>query len=332
MKPIWRFVSAGLLLAGLGGPVFANDSSAVLGAGGLELVTSPDIVMAREDLFLSPGAVRVNYEFRNESARDITTRIAFPLPELGLVPEQNVALPSPDEENFVNFRVKVDGQPVATALEQRAMTEDGRDVSALLTRLGVPLNARLPGWEEKVRALPDAAWRELVASGLLDGATDPAKRPDYFIPLWSLKATFHWEQTFPAGKTLKVEHSYQPVVGYSFISQGDGVLEELEGPYCLDAAGRAGLKRRLEEQKRRVVNEEGNMPILIVRQVEYVLTTGANWNGPIGQFRLTLDKEKPRSILSLCAEGVKKTGPTTFVVERSNFTPKDEIRFVIFGE
>jgi len=38
----------------------------------------------------------------------------------------------------------------------------------------------------------------------------------------------------------------------------------------------------------------------------------------------------PAKVISLCADGVKKTGPKTFVVERENYTPtKDlEIRIV----
>jgi hypothetical protein len=64
--------------------------------------------------------------------------------------------------------------------------------------------------------------------------------------------------------------------------------------------------------------------------VEYILTTGANWKGPIGDFHLTIDKERPDAVLSLCMSGLKKTGATTFEVRRTNFTPKEDIRFVVF--
>jgi hypothetical protein len=110
-----------LLLAALAAiPSRANDTAAVLGAGGLEMTTSEDIAMASEDLYLSRSEVRVRYAFRNESDRDITTTVAFPLPDI----DQNdyseiVFLPAQDRENFVDFRVSVDGRPVQPRLEQK---------------------------------------------------------------------------------------------------------------------------------------------------------------------------------------------------------------------
>ena len=72
------------LLAGLcfSLPVQANDSTAAMGTGGLVFTQSEHIVMAEEDLFVSQKKVRVQYRFTNTSSRDITTRVAFPLPDL----------------------------------------------------------------------------------------------------------------------------------------------------------------------------------------------------------------------------------------------------------
>jgi hypothetical protein len=39
--------------------------------------------------------------------------------------------------------------------------------------------------------------------------------------LWSTKATFHWSQTFPAGKRLVVRHRYRPVYGNYYIQNDD---------------------------------------------------------------------------------------------------------------
>jgi len=60
-----------------------------------------------------------------------------------------------------------------------------------------------------------------------------------------------------------------------------------------------------------------------------VLTTGANWAGPIGDFRLTVDKGEPDSLVSFCADGVKKIGPTTFEVRHANFTPIRDLNVLI---
>ena len=63
--------------------------------------------------------------------------------------------------------------------------------------------------------------------------------------------------------------------------------------------------------------------------IAYVLRTANSWAGPIGHFKLTLDKGAPSNVISLCAEGVKKTGPTTFVVEKTDFTPDRDLDILI---
>jgi hypothetical protein len=319
-----------LLLAALAAiPSRANDTAAVLGAGGLEMTTSEDIAMASEDLYLSRSEVRVRYAFRNESDRDITTTVAFPLPDI----DQNdyseiVFLPAQDRENFVDFRVSVDGRPVQPRLEQKAVDGKGRDVTAVIAKAGLPLNAKLPGWEDKVRALPDRVWRQLVGQGLIQ-TDEPADRSADFTADWTLRATFHWEQTFAAGKTVTVEHRYKPIVGGVSTFADEGQFDDYKA-YCLDEQGKAGV-RRLLKQARAAAKADPQKPSGISPvEVSYVLTTGANWKGPIGDFRLTIDKEKPHAVLSLCMDGLTKTGPTTFQMRRTDFTPKDDIRFVVF--
>jgi hypothetical protein len=66
-------------------------------------------------------------------------------------------------------------------------------------------------------------------------------------------------------------------------------------------------------------------PVLL-RSVHYVLTTGANWKGTIEKFKLSLVKAKPAEKISLCIPDTKRVSPTTFVVERSNFTPTEDLR------
>lgn len=321
-----------VLLCLSGVPAQANDSTALLGAGGLELTTSPDIVMAKEDLFLSSKAVRVQYEFRNEGKSDITTRVAFPLPLVEQGAATNVDLPAREHENFVDFRVVVDGKDIHPQLEQRAIMADGRDVTDILAAAGIPPNSFLPGWDEKLKALPQNVWMKLVRDGLFEVDEKEAEsRPEYISPAWKLKATFHWEQTFPAGKVLRVHHSYMPIVGSSFVAESYDRSEDFK-PYCLDADGNAGLRRKMRELKAKAKDHPDMSPLLVMREVDYVLTTGANWKGPIEDFHLTIDKEDPKAILSLCMEGLKKTGPTTFELERKNFAPKDDIRFATFGD
>lgn len=309
--------------------VLANDTSAVLGAGGLELTTSKDVVMASEDLYLSRSQIRVRYVFRNESDRDITTRVAFPLPDV----DQNersemVFLPAEDQENFVDFHVTVDGRPVQPKLEQKAVTGEGTDVTAAITKTGLLVNAQLPGWQDKARALPHEVRQHLVKQGLIE-ADDPGNRPAEFDPTWKLRATFHWEQTFPAGKAITVEHRYKPITGG--VSSFDESQFNDYKSYCLDNQGKAGVRRLMRQaQAAAQADPQRNPGISGPGEVEYILTTGANWKGPIGDFHLTIDKENPNAVLTLCMDGLKKSGPTTFELRRTNFRPKEDIRFAVF--
>lgn len=312
-------------------PVSANDSAAVLGAGGLELTTSKDIVMASEDLCLSPSQIRVRYAFRNESDRDITTTVAFPLPKVDLTRNDNAFLPEEGRENFVDFHVTVDGQPVHPRLEQKAITDKGADVTTAITKVGLPVNTTLSGWQEKARALPDEVWQQLIKQGLIEAGGPDNRSPDSVT--WKLQATFHWEQTFPAGKTITVDHRYKPVSGAALI-YGENDINGYKGyygtDYCLDDQGKAGVRGLLRQAQANADPQKNPNHAISTSEVSYVLTTGANWKGPIEDFHLTIDKEKPHAILSLCMGGLQKTGPTTFEVKRTNFTPKEDIRFVVF--
>lgn len=309
-------------------PLHANDTSAVLGAGGLSLTTSEHIVMQSEDLYLSPSEVKVHYVFRNESDRDITTTVAFPLPDIDQSAYATVFLPVEDQENFVGFEVNADGKSIHPTLEQKAVTDEGADVTAVITKAGLPVNSKLPGWEEQARALPENVWQGLIAQGLVEEES-PGDRSADFSVTWNLRATFHWEQTFPAGKAVIVDHRYKPIAGGVSIFADETQFKDYAS-YCLDEQGRAGVRRLLKQAqavaKADPQKPEGIAPI----EVSYVLTTGANWKGPIEDFRLTIDKETPHTVLSLCMSGLKKTGATTFEIKRENFTPTEDIRFVVF--
>jgi hypothetical protein len=66
-------------------------------------------------------------------------------------------------------------------------------------------------------------------------------------------------------------------------------------------------------------------------RIEYVLKTGANWAGPIGDFTLTVDKGKRDNLVSFCANGVEKIPPTQFRVHYKNFTPTADLAILILA-
>jgi hypothetical protein len=308
----------------LAAPALANDSTAALGAGGLTLTQTADIRMASEDLFISKAEIHVQYSFVNESGHPITTRVAFPLPDLDMGEMGDVDLnwPSDNPSNALNFVVKVDGREVHPALEKRAFFK-GEDVTELLTRLGAPLGYPQHGFEEALKAMSPAAKQELTRRGMADFVGD------YPHALWVAKETFHWEQTFPSDRPLSVAHTYKPVVGGSFLAQGEFPelyrKNEFFQNFCIDRPTEAAIVQRLKVAAKRL-QPPG---LLLAWYVDYVLTTGANWKGPIGQFRLTVDKDKPSNIVSFCMDGVRKISPTRFVVEKRDFEPEKDLHIMI---
>ena len=305
-------------------PALANDSTAALGAGGLTLTQTADIRMASEDLFISKAEIHVQYSFVNESGHPITTRVAFPLPDLDMGEMGDVDLnwPTDNPSNALNFVVKVDGREVHPTLEKKAFFK-GEDVTELLTRLGAPLGYPQHGFEEALKALSPSAKQELTRRGMADFIGD------YPHALWVAKETFHWEQTFPSDRPLSVEHTYKPVVGGSFLAQNEFPDLFRKSDYfqnfCIDKQTEAAIAQRLKRAAKRI-NPPG---LLLAWYIDYVLTTGANWKGPIGQFRLTVDKEKADNIVSFCMDNVHKISPTRFQVELRDFEPTKDLHILI---
>jgi len=138
------------------GPAFADDSTAELATGGLAFIQTNDITMQSEDLLVSMTEIRARYEFVNISGRDVTTLVAFPLPDIKGEIEFMVAVPGDDPVNFLNFKTLVDGQPVATEVQQRASALSV-DQTALLRSLGVPLAPYGQATVAALEKLPQAA-------------------------------------------------------------------------------------------------------------------------------------------------------------------------------
>jgi stress response protein YsnF len=62
--------------------------------------------------------------------------------------------------------------------------------------------------------------------------------------------------------------------------------------------------------------------------VHYILTTGANWRGPIKRFRLVIEKDAPGDKVSVCLPDTRRASPTTFEVVRTNFVPDKDLRIL----
>ena len=60
-----------------------------------------------------------------------------------------------------------------------------------------------------------------------------------------------------------------------------------------------------------------------------MLSTGANWSGPIRRFRVVVDKGAPGNLVSFCGEGVRKISPTQFEMRKTDFVPNGNLSVLI---
>ena len=312
-------------------PALANDSIGHLSAGGIVLGRSNDIEMRSEDLYVSIKEIRVRYRFFNTSDKDITTLVAFPMPDLP-APSMgdNLAVPVEGSPNFMGFKTQVDGKPVDMQVEQRALAL-GIDRTDLLKSLGVPLAPFVPAATTAVQGLAPERQAELVGFGVLrsDEYDDGKGMKPHIHPNWTLRTTYYWSQVFPAKKEIVIEHQYQPSVGASVETmvgnpQGDATERETNRKrYCMDREFVAAAQRARNALKRGSESKP-----LSEKRLEYILVTGGNWAGPIKDFRLVIDKGAEGNLISACGK-FKKISATQFELRQADYFPERNLEVLI---
>ncbi len=328
------FVFASISAAG------ANDGYAALGAGGIVLMNSDDVRMASEDLFISEKIIRVSYVFVNDSKEPITARIAFPMPSEELYESGGIAgyrMYAGPGSAPLGFTVVVDGKSVTPEIERKAFFR-GNDVTKALSDLGVPIDYPNGGLDQQLASLPKSTLDALIARGLasyMEADEYSAARYDFY---WTVQHIYHWEQVFPVGRPLKIKHEYKPAAGagydmfYKPVADAAGFKERFKD-YCVDDWIAKGVARRINAGVAKLPPGEPDQQsyMIGIGDVDYVLTTAATWKGPIGRFKLTIDKGDPRDVVSLCMGGFEKTGPTTFTTWRRNFEPAKDLKILFLS-
>ena len=325
---------AALAMCGMQPPgALANDSSAELSVGGLTFTHNADVSMESEDLTITPETVNVRYRMINNSTAPVTLTVAFPLPDIDLSdPDSNLVIPSADPINFVDFKTRIDGAPVNFDIRQRAFLGN-KDVTESVRAAGLPI--LLTGSPmSRIKDLPAPTKERLVEQGLLVPAgTDDQGSPRYDAG-WTVKTSIIRQQTFPPGQPVTVEHQYRTSVGISFDSVLRKAVREQEtmaaqvkryrADYCVSDFFLRGLDRRTGAQAENVAGVQE-------RRISYILKTGANWAGPIKNFRLVVDKGRADRLVSFCGENVKRLTPTTFEMVAKDFVPQRDLKILLIG-
>jgi hypothetical protein len=336
-----RLRLAAALLAGAvvwpGPGALANDSSAELSLGGLVFTRSDDVSMEEEDLQISPERTLVRYRFLNQSAAPVTLTVAFPLPDIDLSDlDQDIAIPGSDPVNFVDFHTLVDGKPAPFTAMQKAMMGE-KDVTSKVKAAGLPLMPVGPEadtLQPRAEALAPATLKELVDSGLLLETGTGTDGKTIYGAGWTVRTSFVRKQTFPPGVPVQVEHSYRTSLGQSLDTVLRSALRRnatfaaevarYKATYCIDDVFLRGVDKIAG-------TADANPANVQERRISYILKTGANWAGPIRNFRLLVDKGRPDNLVSFCASGLKKVSPTTFELRQQDFTPTADLAILLVG-
>jgi hypothetical protein len=137
---------------------------------------------------------------------------------------------------------------------------------------------------------------------------------------YSANLKYYWEQTFPPGEQVSIEHLYRVVAG--------GNPENEPDKYCIDESFKMAA-----EKKDKVFQSKSNTATYgNYRNVAYILKTGANWKGPIRNFKLRIDKESSNNLVSLCWQGLKKINATTFEFSKTNYVPDQDLAILFRTE
>lgn len=320
-----KTVTLGIALAAgagvlAGGGALANDSTAAIGAGGLELIENYAVELVREDLTIGPDRVSIRYLFRNTAETDVETLVGFPMPAIDMRQSFESDLGQLAEApNYMDFSVTVDGAAVEPMVESRA-TVIGHDVTARLEELGLPVGGFDVGLFEILEALPAETRSALQAEGIAQ--FDEYEGTVTAYPSWTFQTVFYWPQTFPAGADTMIEHSYTPAVGWQFFGPYD--VEAMEsGPTFFD-------RFCLTDETIAAALEAAGDSYLLTTHIEYILVTARNWLGPIGTFHLTIDTGDPHRLVATCMEGLEPTGPTTLELTATDFVPEADLDILFF--
>lgn len=311
----------GLALLSFG--TFANDSTGYVGTGGINYIKNINIAMETEDLFISKDKIDVAYQFKNLTDHDITETIVFPLPVISGLGEGDYA----DTERLLNsFQVLVDGAAITPNRHIRIAFypdikdeygvkldfnhSDAIDVTAEIMQCGVTESMLLNTWtrkessediDEKIDACQNQTLKQLAKNHS-----------------WGVQVIYSWQQTFKGNAITNVEHHYNPLVGGGIIVFSDLTTNEYKN-FCVDN----NFMRKLKQSKL-----EPEQPIVLSKELSYILTTGANWAKPIGTFTLTIERD-PDEIVSLCwDESLQKINTTQFRAIKTNFIPKHDIHLL----
>lgn len=287
----------------------ADDSMAALGAGGIELLQSEHIVMEEQDLFLARDRVRTRFVFRNESDTDIKTLVAFVMPDME--PEAFAKRADTPLLEQLGFTVEADGRKVIPKADIRAIMA-GEDVTDILASIGIAAGAGGMHMEAFTPAQRDRLRKE----GLL---LESRGRDD--LGGWSTRLRLYWEQVFPARGQVEIYHEYTPFLGSEIIfPETIARVPYFTESFCMTEAQKEKAVALLQTADGRAYD------------LDYTLSTGANWKGPVERLAITIEKKTADDVIATCLPGLKPQKQGAYGVSHTNVKPAEDIRVLFISK
>lgn len=312
--------------------VFANDGFGALGAGGIIIGKTDDIAMAKEVLDISYDKIKVDYEFVNESDKDITETIVFPLPPY------YVGDPNPSYIGTIpDFKVVVNGKPVQFKTKVRAVTDDENRTETDITQ-----KLREMGFSDYDIVMADYNLKKILQDKA-DILKKNALLDQNFVyiegwgieSLWKNYVTYEWKQTFKAHQKFKVSHTYTPLpssgMSACYVNTFlGGTLDSSRQGLAKYSCADSKTLDKLDNLAKNEHNWQG-YPCLRGAGIDYILLTANTWKDGIRDFHLILRTRTPDETVSTCfSKSIKQTSPTTYEVKLKDFKPKEDLS-VYFG-
>lgn len=323
---------------------FADPGAVGFALGGLQFHDEPQISMIKENLAIAAdwedgpafdSTITADYEFLNGTGRDVSIRMAFPVPD-EICGAANSPYDTFAEDGAGNprtpFHVWAEGQELRYSTEARAFrqsrslprrpSDGGEEYTKILQGLGVAPRDCGP-----IPNLSDPAKRKLTELGLADSETGEAN--------WTLRLKYYWMQKFPAGKITLIKITYPAMAGYSDVYLAKGwdkkvvhATDAFWNSELGDTCGGPELARSVQAEMSR------SDSYIAVAWVDFILVTANYWSGPIQDFTLTIevpDFGGPATHVNFCWNGpIKRVDATHIVAIARNFSPKRNLHIGFF--
>ena len=315
---------------------FAQESTQVPAGGIISLQAAP-LSISKEQLTISPDHVSADYIFRNDTPSEITTTMAFLVPNYTLDFQRDQLR----RQSFSDTEFQIDGQVTSFNVEIRALLH-GQDLTEQLKKAGVDIATygHYAQGSPDLHHLSHKEFKQLVALGLYSLSTKTDANP---TPKWTVSKRFVHDVTFTPGLPVRMEISYTPTPGIidSIFAQPQGSVPQgadNPAPAALDTIGPDTLAEMNSVctnpalttiLKKWMTSAQRNVGLTYV---DFFLTGNLAWKTPVQDFTLEVDIPTAppggQSIPTFCWDGgpIQQTSATLWTAKATNYVPSRDLR------